>query len=250
MPILLIVEDNEDVIYYIKSCLEGAYNILMARNGQEGIDIAIREVPDIIISDVMMPVKDGFELVKALRKEECTSHIPIILLTAKADVSSKLEGLKRGADAYLSKPFNREELHIRLSKLIEIRKQLQAKYSSVANTPIAATTKQELSTEELFVKKVQRHIYQNIHNPDFGNDQLAQQLHVSGSQLYRKLKALTGKSTAIYIRTVRLQKGKQLLEETTLGIAEIAYEVGFADPNYFSRTFAKEFGFPPSKTRE
>lgn len=250
LPLLLIVEDNEDVIYYIKSCLESSYNILIARNGQEGIDVAIKEIPDIIISDVMMPVKDGYQLVKTLRKEECTSHIPIILLTAKADVISKLEGLKRGADAYLSKPFNREELKIRLEKLIEIRRRLQTKYSRIINEPITANTKQELSTEEVFLQKVQQHIYQEMHNTHFGNDQLAQQLHISQSQLYRKLKALTGKSTAIYIRSVRLQKGRQLLENTELSIAEIAYEVGFADPNYFSRTFAKEFGFPPSKTRK
>ena len=255
LPVLLIVEDNEDVAHYIRTCLENSYQVLYAINGQTGIDKAIEAIPDIIISDVMMPEKDGFELVNTLKNDERTSHIPIVLLTAKADVASKLEGLERGADAYLAKPFHQKELLVRLRKMIELRKQLQVKYgsqqSSLSSSQSSTHSKnKDSSIEEIFLQKVNLTIEQNMGDNQFGNEQLSQQMNLSEIQLYRKLKALTGKSIAIYIRSIRLQRGKELLETSELNISEIAYEVGFSDPNYFSRTFSQEFGVPPSDFRK
>ena len=148
-PLVLIIEDNKDVAYYIHSCLEADYELLTAADGQQGIDIAIENVPDIIISDVMMPEKDGLEVCEILKEDERTSHVPIVLLTAKADMESRLAGLKRGADAYLSKPFNKEELFIRLEKLLELRRELQARYSSLDPRPLSAHT----HFEDVFLKK-------------------------------------------------------------------------------------------------
>ena len=152
-PRLLIVEDNKDVVQFLVACLENDYQLQIAHNGQEGIDLAIEQVPDLIVSDVMMPVKDGFELCDTLKKDERTSHIPVILLTAKADLDSKISGLKRGADAYLTKPFEPEELLVRLEKLLELRKKLQERYSGLQFTQVADTSP---SIEDEFLQKVKK----------------------------------------------------------------------------------------------
>ena len=245
LPLLLVVEDNADVAHYIQSCLEHNYQILIAPDGQKGIDKAIEAIPDIIISDVMMPNKDGFELVQTLKNDERTSHIPIILLTAKADIASRIEGLDHGADAYLPKPFNREELQVRLEKLIELRRKLRERYSGHR----VPQKDQPLSKEDAFLEKVKTAISEAINNNNFGSGQLAKQIHLSESQLYRKLKALTGQSTAIYIRSIRLQKARELLETTQMNVTEVAFEVGFTNLSYFSRVFSQEFGIPPNEAR-
>ncbi|MBK9013590.1 MAG: response regulator [Saprospiraceae bacterium] len=250
-PLLLLIEDNADVATYIRTCLEGQYKILWAEDGQSGIDKALETIPDIIISDVMMPEKDGFEVTQFLKNDERTCHIPIILLTAKADVESRLEGLGVGADAYLSKPFLKEELLIRLEKLVELRQRLQQKYAAVdfvalaTNAPAQATA----SLEAIFFEKASRSILGHLDDANFGNEELAREMAMSESQLNRKLKALTGKTLSLFIRSIRLQQAKILLETTHLNISEIAYAVGFADPAYFTRTFSQEFGGAPSRFR-
>ncbi len=248
LPIALVVEDNKDVAQYIFSCLKEQYQILYAENGEIGINIALEKIPDIIISDVMMPKKDGFELCETLKQELKTNHIPIILLTAKATQDDKITGLKIGADAYLIKPFSKEELLIRIKKLIEIRKTLQQKYSDVERLVVSQKKdKILLDKNDEFLNKIIKYIHDNIEKANLNATDLSAALHLSESQLYRKIRALTNCSISIFIRKVRLQKAKQLLEETDLHITEVAYQTGFKDPSWFSKCFNKEFGYRPSK---
>ncbi|KAA3636244.1 MAG: response regulator, partial [Bacteroidetes bacterium] len=234
LPVLLIIEDNKDVARYIESILSREYKIVMAFDGQQGIDKAIETVPDIIISDVMMPEKNGYEVCDTLKGDERTSHIPIILLTAKAAQEDKIEGLKYGADAFLVKPFDKEELIVRLEKLVETRKALQERFATFPShaKEIVAETNQE----NIFLEKLRSVVQENMDDTEFGVPQMAAKLLMSQMQVYRKLKALTNNTPSQFIRSIRLQKAKELLKTTDLNISEIAYDVGFADPNYFSRT--------------
>ena len=255
---MLLIEDNPDVMEYLTSCLEESYQLDFAFNGKAGIEKALEIVPDIIISDVMMPEKNGFEVTHFLKNDERTSHIPIILLTAKADINSKVIGLERGADAYLTKPFDKKELQVRLEKLIELRHKLQSHYGgdqafvgdngSISNSDVAIKTAVEF--EDVFLKKLNDILEKHLNNSDFDIPQLCRELHMSQSQLYRKIKALTDKSIISYLRSFRLHKGKILLQTSSFSISKIAYEVGFTDPAYFSRKFSEEFGIPPSSIRK
>jgi signal transduction histidine kinase/DNA-binding response OmpR family regulator/ligand-binding sensor domain-containing protein len=242
---LLFIEDSPEVVSYLRSILDGKYDITIAENGEIGIQKAIEKIPDIIISDVMMPIQDGFAVTQFLKNDERTSHIPIVLLTAKADAESRLMGLTRGADAYLSKPFNERELWVRLDQLIAIRKKLQSRYAQF-NLP-EPTEDVGLRIEDAFLQKVNRTIQANLKNTEFGVNDLSQSVGLSRPQLFRKLKALTDKSIVAYLRSARLHKARQLLKKGDLNISEVAFEVGFNDPLYFSRVFSVEFGFPPSK---
>ena len=247
MPKILIVEDNADVISFLVSCLEDQYHLLIARDGQEGIDLAFTEVPDLIISDVMMPKKDGFELCGTLKTDERSSHIPIVLLTAKADEESRITGLEHGADAYLAKPFNKKELFIRLKNLLLIRQQLQKRYAlpgAVLPDPDA-----KFLHEDKFVERIKHAILKNIDDEDYGIQELCQDAMMSRSNLHLKLKALTGRSTALFIRAVRLQRALELLQTTEMTISEVSYAVGFNDPAYFSRSYKEEFGQSPKSAR-
>ncbi len=245
---ILVIEDNPDVVEYLNACLKDQYNLDFAYNGQAGIEKALETVPDLIISDVMMPIKDGFEVVEALKNDERTSHIPIVLLTAKADVQSRLTGLRRGADAYLSKPFHQEELLVTLENLLESRRKLQLKYQQ----NVLASSPPQLAApdpEDSFLLKVRAIVEKNLSDADFEMPQLERALAMSRSQIFRKIKALTGKSPSLFIRSIRLHHGKQMLLSTTLTVSEIAYEVGFSSLNYFSDAFFEEFGERPLKAR-
>lgn len=251
-PLALIVEDNSDVRQYIASCLESEYRLAFAENGQLGIDIARELIPDLIVSDVMMPEKDGFEVCETLKTDPQTSHIPIILLTARADVESRLQGLQRGADAYLPKPFNKEELLIRMQKLLELRRQLQHYYWSLtANAQPAIKEKMspEEEQEHQFVKQVREVIEAHITDPKFVVPDLCRAVGMSHSQLHRKLSALTGLSTNKLIRSIRLNTAKKLLKDPELTITAVAYDSGFSDPDYFHRVFKQAFGMTPGAFR-
>ncbi len=241
---LLIVEDNEDIVLYLDGILSGEYNILTAKDGLTGIELALELIPDIIISDVMMPIKSGIELCQILKKDERTSHIPIILLTAKSAQKTKLEGLEHGADVWLTKPFNEQELLIRLEQLLMLRKQLQLSYANglTLNTPL-------LKYEDAFIKKVKTIIEERIGDENFGTLELASSLFMSRIQLYRKLKALCNQSPSEFIRQNRLLKGKELLVQTNLPIQTIAYQTGFKEPAHFSNAFKKYFQETPSEAR-
>ena len=244
LPLVLIVEDNTDVAHYIKTCLTGKYYVLHAYNGAIGIEMALEKIPDVIISDVMMPEKDGFEVCEHLKKHELTDHIPIIMLTAKATFEDRLTGLSHGADAYLTKPFEKVELLTRIEQLILLRKKMLSKFEKTGIESLLE--KNVKNSETKFLHKIITVIHDNITQADFGPVQLATKLLLSESQLYRKLKATSGKSTAVFIRTIRLQKGKELIQTTGKTISEVAYDVGFNDPSYFSRAFKEQYGHPPS----
>jgi len=244
--ILLIVEDNADVREFIKDSLN-EFQIEEAVNGEQGVRKAEKIIPDLIISDVMMPKMDGNELTRILKSDEKTSHIPIILLTAKAEQESKLEGLETGADDYLTKPFDTKELRIRIKNLINIRKKLQEKYSKGDYVPVKIEEKKKLSNlEEQFMFKVMEVIENHISEEEFSIDQFGIEIGMGSVQIYRKLKALTGKSPSLYIRSIRLVRAKKMIEEQKGNISEIAYSVGFGSPSYFTRCFKEEYGYPPS----
>lgn len=253
-PTLLIVEDNPDLVKYLVNALNPAYNLEVAYNGQQGIDKAVERIPDLIIADVMMPEKDGFELCRDLRRHPLTSHVPVIILTAKADLASRLTGLQRGADAYLSKPFIEEELLVRIEALLTQRQKLQAYYRSRAGVseevPAVIPAEAESSEENAFLKTVNELLEQNLANEHFSVEQLARELFVDPSNLFRKIRALTGLNPTQYLRAYRLAKAKKLLWTTELSIAAVALECGFAHHNYFSRMFKRETGLSPSKYRK
>ncbi len=245
-PLVLLVEDNSDVIQYLIACLEGNFNLITAKDGQEGIEKAIEHIPDAIISDVMMPQKNGFELCDTLKTDERTSHIPIILLTAKADPDSRLTGLKKGADDYLIKPFDEEELLTRLNNQLEIRRKLQLHFQQAPQN--SSPLKDDTTQEDEFLKKVRLHLEANIDQENYGIVQICHALHISRTQLHRKIKALTGESTSHFLRKIRLYKAKELLTSTDLNVSQVAYEVGFRHPNNFSNAYFEEFGIRPSET--
>lgn len=245
---LLIIEDNYDITEYISSVLQNEYDISYASDGSEGIEKAKTLLPDVIISDVMMPVKDGYEVCTDLKNDPHTSHIPIILLTARADRASKIIGLESGADAYLVKPFDSQELKTRLRKLWQLRESLQQKYQTMALTGVNQSLPENHDTK--FMIRVKEVIEQHLDDPEFDINQLAKELHTNRTQLYRKIKSLTGYSASELLRTIRLNRAKDLLIRTDLNISEIGYEVGYKDPAYFSRVFTREFGVNPSTQRD
>jgi YesN/AraC family two-component response regulator len=255
--IVLIVEDNADVREFIKDSLGNEFHIEEASNGEQGVRKAEQIIPDLIISDIMMPKMDGNELTRILKNDEKTSHIPRILLTGKSEQQSRLEGLETGADDYLTKPFDTKELQVRINNLINIRKKLQQKFSKSDYAPVKKVEENQSqlgqaregklgNLEEQFMSKVMEVIENHLSEEEFSIEQFGKEVGMSRMQLHRKLKALTGKSASNYLRAVRLNKAKQMIEEEKGNISEIAYSVGFSSPQYFTRCFKEEFGFPPS----
>ncbi len=241
---VLIVEDNEEMREYIRHCLSDAnYKITEASNGEEGLEKAMALIPDLIISDVMMPQKDGFELTEALRKNTGTSHIPLILLTAKTALESKIKGLKSGADLYLTKPFSPEELSIQVEKIINLRTILQQRYQNNA----LAENKDAFQQEDAFILKLRSFILKNIHDPDLNGDKIGGHFALSRVHLYRKLKALTNLSISEYVKNIRLEKAKELLKENKFNVSEVADMTGFSSVSLFSRSFKQAFGQSPTK---
>ena len=248
---LLIIEDNQEMSAYIESCLEEQdYNITKAFNGLEGTEKAQALIPDLIISDVMMPKKDGFEVTQTIRQEVSTSHIPIILLSARAALDSKLKGLERGADAYLTKPFSPTELRLRIQKLIELRQALQKRYQNMDMSEENEVKATPFKKEDVFIKNIRRIIIENIEESNLNGDIVGKKYGISRMQLHRKLKALTNQSTSEFIQNIRLEQAYQLLQKKELNVTEVAYQTGFAHPNHFSRVFKKKYGKAPSKIVE
>jgi len=243
--LVLLVEDNDDFRFYLKDNLKAKYKIIEASNGKEGISIAIGNLPDLIVSDVMMPEVDGFELCQQLKTNLKTSHIPIILLTARMSEQKKMEGFETGADDYITKPFSFEMLESRMNNLIEQRERIRnafQKYFKIEPGEIGIT-----SLDEKLIAKALKLVEENMENPEFSVEKLSRELGMSRVHLYKKLTALTGKTPIEFIRIMRLKRAAQLLGKSQLTVSEIAYEVGFNDPRYFSRYFKTEFGILPSQ---
>jgi signal transduction histidine kinase/DNA-binding response OmpR family regulator/ligand-binding sensor domain-containing protein len=238
---VLLVEDNPELRGFVRSILKDNYHITEAENGRDGLLLATEELPDLVISDVMMPIMDGFELTQRLKQDERTSHIPVVLLTAKSAIESRLEGLSYGADAYLDKPFHSEELIIRVEQLIRTRQLLQEKYSQAKGDNQPDLPKAELQ----FINKLEDSLEQNLSDTTLNAETLAKYNHLSRSQLHRKLKAVTGLSTTAFIRKYRLQRGREMLIEG-LSVSEVSLKVGFNSPQYFSTRFKEHFGHSPS----
>jgi signal transduction histidine kinase/ligand-binding sensor domain-containing protein/DNA-binding response OmpR family regulator len=245
MPVLLIVEDNHEMRAYLREHLDPEYQILEAKNGMIGFDLAAAKLPDLIISDVMMPGMDGFEFCAKIKSDEQTSHIPVILLTSRAAREDRITGFETGADDYIPKPFDIAELYARIKNLIGQRNQLRQRFSreAVFSVKDIAVT----SMDEKFLNRAITVIEQQISNADFDVEDFIKIMAISRAHLYRKLHALTGQSVKQFIRTIRLKYAAQLLSKKTGNISEIAYEAGFNNPSYFSGCFRRQFGQTPTE---
>ena len=245
LPILLIVEDNADIRNLLKQLFIDTYTIISAQNGEKGIEAALETIPDIIISDVMMPIKDGIALTQELKTDERTSHIPIILLTAKAGDNNELLGIEVGADDYITKPFNSKILKAKVRKLIESRRLLQERFSQelvLLPKDVAVT-----NIDEQFLERLQDVLDKNLVEPSFSATSFSEALGMSRMQLHRKLKALTGLTTSEFIRSQRLKLAAQLLKQSNTNVSQIGYSVGFNDHAYFSRCFKEYYHCTPTE---
>jgi signal transduction histidine kinase/ligand-binding sensor domain-containing protein/DNA-binding response OmpR family regulator len=247
LPVLLIVEDNDDVRAYIKSIFYDKYTLREALNGLDGLGIAREEMPDVIISDVMMPAMDGIALCRELKSDVKTSHIPVILLTARTSLIFKVEGLETGADDYVTKPFNAKILQLKVQNLVRVRQVMQKLFQNNEILNIEPKRVVLTSADEVFVKQALESIENNMNNAKYAVEDLGRDVGMSRTQLYRKLKAITGQSANEFIRTIRLKRAAQLLEQRQLTVAEVTYEVGFTDLQHFRECFKKLFGVTPSE---
>jgi CheY-like chemotaxis protein/AraC-like DNA-binding protein len=244
-PLILVIEDNADMRHYMRNVLWDEYQISEAEDGTDGIEKAIKHIPDLVISDVMMPGKDGFEVCRTLKENISTSHIPVILLTACALDEQKAAGFESGAEAYIPKPFNPELLKIRIRKLIENRRKIQEFFGT---TGIVSTTKRATlaDMEQDFIDHFKAHVEKNITNPELNVDDIAKSLGLSRVQLYRKLRSLTDYTPNELIRIIRLKHAIRLLSTRSKSIAEVAYESGFSSPSYFTKCFKEQYNVNPT----
>ncbi len=246
--LVLIVEDNAEMRRYVRQELEPAYRVLEAANGEEGLAAALEAIPDVVISDVMMPKMNGYELCSRLKTDERTSHIPVILLTAKADRLDKLAGLETGADDYLGKPFDRQELVARVKNLIALRRKLRERFARQLTLKPSEVAVE--SRDEAFLKKVMTVIEERMGEEGFEMETLCRSVGMSRAQLQRKLKALVNQSPMELVRSMRLERAADLLRQNAGSIAEIAYQVGFSSQAHFTRSFHEHFGAPPSEFKK
>jgi YesN/AraC family two-component response regulator len=242
-PTLLIAEDDPDLRRYLVECLVDSFTVIEAIHGEQAWRLALRHSPDVMITDWMMPEMEGLELCKRLKNDERTSHIPLVMLTAKSSQASQLEGLAFGADDYIGKPFSAALLKRRVQNLIDNRRRLREAFSQ--EVWLRPSDVKLTSLDEVFLQKATALVEAHIDDPHFDANQLEKNLNMSQMQLYRKLKNLTDLSARDFIRYVRLQRAAQLLTNSQLTVSEIAYQVGFNDPGYFARCFKKQFNQSP-----
>ena len=254
-PTVLIVDDNADIRTYLRSILQGQYRLLEAEDGKRGLELAREQVPDLIVSDVMMPVMNGLEFCQQVKKDVISSHIPVILLTARALEKHQIEGYESGADAYITKPFSPELLLARIDNLLHSRHQLKDLWGMKPVTETSATPSQEATVaptpiEDAFISRFKKIVEERLSDSNLSVEDLAADMGLSRVQLYRKVKALTGSSPVDLLRKARLAQAQKLLQETTLSVSEIAYQVGFASPSYFTKCYKDEFGTVPGEARK
>lgn len=284
-PKLLVIDDNIDIREYIRTTFAGEYDIMESGNGREGLEMAIKYVPDIVVSDVMMPQMNGMELCSALKQNPATCHIPVILLTAKVLDDQKIEGYEHGADSYITKPFNSKILRARIENLINSRRMLCSLFAATATgtagkndtsgmtditgsaataltsatvskeaAPAATADKADTAaeindTDRKFITQLHRIVEENLTDTDFGVEEISGEVGLSRVQLYRKVKAITGMTVVDLLRKARLNRAKTLLAETDKSISEIAYEVGFSSPSYFTKCYKDEYKILPGDVR-
>lgn len=253
LPMLLLSEDNAELRGFIKQNVSEQWQVVEASNGEEAVRKAKEIIPDLIISDVMMPFKDGFTLCDELKNDELTAHIPVILLTAKSDMSSKIKGLRTGADDYLTKPFNTEELLVRMENLVEMRRRLRQRFSQLPQDGLADARPENatfLTTPDReFLRRFTLEVEQHLSDESVGVNDFAQKMFVSRVQLHRKLKALTDRNVTDFVRDYRLNRAMSMLKNKEGKVYEVASRVGFGSEKYFSRAFKEKFGMPPSHIR-
>lgn len=239
---ILLIEDNRDLSFFLKNKLGVEYDMILS-DGTDGIELAFENIPDVVICDVNLPDKNGFEICEILKNDLRTSHIPVIILTALGNKDSFLQGLKSGADLYLTKPFNYSILTQSIKSLLYNREKLRYYYTN--NIHKIDQGQAFGSPEQLFVRQLNQQIKQNLDNTNFSVENLGEALNISRVQLYRKVKAILGISVSDYISNYRLENAKTLLENTDLSMSEIAYSTGFSSPNYFSTAFKGKYGVTP-----
>ncbi|MEL7161543.1 MAG: ATP-binding protein, partial [Bacteroidota bacterium] len=244
-PCVLYVDDNADLRAYLHASLSDEFHVLTADNGRTGVKLARETFPDLIVSDLMMPEMDGMEVLQALKSDSLTSHIPILLLTAKNNDESRLRGLRYGADAYLTKPFREDTLKQRIHNIVNHRDKLRDRFRREVIMEPEEVTVTDL--DEIFLRRAVEVVEENISNTNFSVDQLGREMRVSRSHLYLKLKALTGQSASGFIRSIRLKRAVQLFDNTNYSIKEIRYRAGFNTPSYFSKCFKQEYGITPGE---
>ena len=244
-PTVLVIDDNTDIRQYERTLLQDEYIVLEAADGKEGLSVAIKEVPDLVICDVMMPVMDGLEFTEQLKTNTATSHIPVIMLTAKNLEEHRAEGYEHGADSYITKPFNSKVLLARIENLLRQRLLLKHLYQGSLEAEKEISESHLEDRDKQFLKQLQTIIQQNLSDSEFGVEDMGQQIGLSRVQLYRKVKAMTGSSVVDLLRKARLAKAKRLLETRSMSVSEVAYEVGFSAPSYFTKCFKEEYGMLP-----
>ena len=246
-PLVLIIDDNNGMRAYLRSILQDKYNVSEATNGEQGLEKARREVPKLVVCDVMMPVMDGLEFTKRLKADTATSHIPVVLLTARSLSEQRKEGYDTGADSYITKPFSGQVLLSRIENLMRSRVMLRSVFAG--DKQETEEEEQLNETDKTFVGRLRTAIQENLGDSDFSVERLGEEIGLSRVQLYRKVKALTGQTPVELLRKARLTKARQLLEKTEKSVSEIAYEVGFTSPSYFNKCFKDEFDINPSSLR-
>ena len=244
-PTVLVIDDNTDIRQYERTLLQDEYVVLEAADGKEGLAVALKEVPDLVICDVMMPVMDGLEFTKQLKTNTATSHIPVIMLTAKNLEEHRAEGYEHGADSYITKPFHSKVLLARIENLLRQRQLLKHLYQGTKETEKEISESLLEDRDKQFLKQLQAIIQKNLSDSEFGVEDMGQQIGLSRVQLYRKVKAMTGSSVVDLLRKARLAKARRLLETRSMSVSEVAYEVGFSAPSYFTKCFKEEYGMLP-----
>ena len=244
-PTVLVIDDNTDIRQYERTLLQDEYIVLEAADGKEGLAVALKEVPDLVICDVMMPVMDGLEFTKQLKTNTATSHIPVIMLTAKNLEEHRAEGYEHGADSYITKPFHSKVLLARIENLLRQRQLLKNLYQGSKEAEKEISEAHLEDRDKQFLKQLQAIIQKNLSDSEFGVEDMGQQIGLSRVQLYRKVKAMTGSSVVDLLRKARLAKARRLLETRSMSVSEVAYEVGFSAPSYFTKCFKEEYGMLP-----
>jgi YesN/AraC family two-component response regulator len=247
---ILVADDDEEVARYIKNELSPWYRFKTCPNGKEALKALLTGTYDLVVSDVMMPEMDGITLLKNIKANPQVSDVPVILLTSRTEVTDRLEGLKRGADAYLAKPFSMEELHVLIDNLMDNVRRLRGKFSGALVQADKVEHIEVKGNNDALMERIMRYVNENLSNPDYNVEQLTEDVGISRAQLHRKMKEITGVSTAEFIRNLRIEQAARLIREKKVNVTQVAYSVGFSNQAHFSTVFKRYFGMSPSEYAE